>query len=402
MSTSDVTRRQFITAASAAGLAATLSRSAWGRSPATADKLAALGGEPVRKGGSWPAWPYRDAQVIEAATKTAQSGVWCRIDAPQTGAVATLGIGPGDEVITSPYTDPGTLAGILAARALPVLADLDPLSFQLDPQDVERKINDNTRAIMPVHIMGQPVDMDAIMRLAKQHNLKVIEDACQAHLASSKTLGCGEGGAIVGNDEELVEQCYTVHNHGTSRAGRTEVAGPKYRMNEFEAAILLAQLPGLAERFARRNENAHHLTARLQACPGIVPQKLYPGTEAGTYYVYGATYLSEQFADADRRTFLKALAAEGIGMSGYIAQGLHREPWVDHILGTKVYQRMYGATRLAQYREQLACSRCDEVCANVVSMFASGILLATQDDMDDIADAICKVHEQRDQLREIS
>lgn len=451
MSTNEVTRRQFIAAASAAGLAATLTRPARGKSPARADKLAVLGGEPIRKGGTWPAWPYRDAHVIEAATKTAQSGVWCRIDAPQSGAVATferefaqlvgakycvatgsgtqalhtcveaLGIGPGDEVITSPYTDPGTLAGILAARALPVLADLDPLSFQLDPQDVERKINANTRAIMPVHIMGQPVDMDAIMRIAKQHNLKVIEDACQAHLAvhrdrklgtigdlgcfsfqSSKTLGCGEGGAIVGNDEALLERCYTVHNHGTSRAGRTEVAGPKYRMNEFEAAILLAQLPGVTERFARRNENAQHLTARLQECPGIVPQKLYPGTEAGTYYVYGATYLREQFADADRRTFLKALAAEGIGMSGYIGQGLHREPWVDHILGTKVYQRMYGAARLAEYREQLACSRCDEVCANVVSMFASGILLATPADMDDIADAICKVYEQRDQLRLVS
>ncbi|MHC4630768.1 MAG: DegT/DnrJ/EryC1/StrS family aminotransferase, partial [Planctomycetota bacterium] len=99
---------------------------------------------------------------------------------------------------------------------------------------------------------------------------------------SSKTIACGEGGAIIGNDEELMDKCYTVHNHGTSRRGRTEVAGPKYRMNEFEAAVLLGQLPGVHERFARRNENAAHLTSRLKDVPGIFPQKLYEGTTSGS------------------------------------------------------------------------------------------------------------------------
>ena len=204
--------------------------------------LAILGGEPVRKNKSWPSWPHRDETVLDSVANTTKSGIWCRIQSQSgtvpafekefaqligakfcvgTGAgtqalhtcVEALGIGPGDEVITSPYTDPGTIASILSARALPVLADLDPESFQLDPDDVERRITEDTKAIMPVHIMGQPCDMDRIMAIAKRHNLKVIEDACQGHLAeyrgkklgsigdlgsfsfqASKTIACGEGG----------------------------------------------------------------------------------------------------------------------------------------------------------------------------------------------------------------
>ena len=183
---------------------------------------------------------------MEAVVKTTKSGIWCRIQSA-TGTVPTfekeyaklmgarfcvatgsgtqalhtcveaLGIGAGDEVITSPYTDPGTIAAILSARALPVLADLDPASYQLDPDDVEKRITENTRAIMPVHMMGQPCHLERILAIAKKHNLAVIEDAAQAHLAeyqgkklgtiaplgcfsfqTSKTIACGEGGAIVG------------------------------------------------------------------------------------------------------------------------------------------------------------------------------------------------------------
>ncbi len=106
-------------------------------------------------------------------------------------AVEALGMGPGDEVITSPYTDPGTIASILSARALPVLADIDRFSFQLDPDDVERRINQNTKAIMPVHMMGQPAHMERFMQMAKKYNLFIIEDACQAHFAKyqGKLLG---------------------------------------------------------------------------------------------------------------------------------------------------------------------------------------------------------------------
>lgn len=451
MNKNDLTRRQFIAAASAGSLAAVASRSipANGNVTKKAGKLAILGGEPVRKNKSWPSWPYWDEKVINKVVETTKSRIWCRIQS-ESGTVPTfekefaqlmganfcvatgsgtqalhtcveaLGIGAGDEVITSPYTDPGTIASILSARALPVLADLDRESYQLDPDDVERRITENTKAIMPVDMMGQPCNMEKIMAIAKKHNLKVIEDACQAHLAeyqgkklgtigdvgcfsfqSSKTIACGEGGAIIGNDEELMDNCFTVHNHGTSRRGRTEVAGPKYRMNEFEAAVLLGQLPGVQERFARRNQNAAYLTSRLKDIPGIFPQKLYEGTTSGSFYIYAMTYQKEHFNDADRSKFLKAVHAEGVSLDGYIRQGLHREPWIDHILDSKVYQKMFSKERLQRYREQNSCPSCDQVCQELVMIWASGPLLGTEDDMDDVANAILKVYENRDKLNSI-
>ena len=450
MDKNNLTRRQLLATASAGTLAA-VSRSipAYGDISNKAGKLAILGGEPVRKNKSWPRWPYWDENVIDSVVKTTKSRIWCRIQS-KSGTVPTfekkfaqlmgtkfcvatgsgtqalhtcveaLGIGAGDEVITSPYTDPGTIASILVARALPVLADLDRQSYQLDPDDVERRITENTKAIMPVHMMGQPCDMGRIMAIAKKHNLKVIEDAAQAHLAeyqgkklgtigdlgcfsfqSSKTIACGEGGGIIGNDEQLMDKCYTVHNHGTSRAGRTEVAGPKYRMNEFEAAVLLGQLPGVKERFARRNKNAAYLTSRLKDIPGIVPQKLYKGTASGSFYLYATTYRKEHFNGADRSKFLKAVSAEGVSLSPYIRQGLHKEPWTGHILSSKVYQKMFSKKRLQRYRDEIKCPNCDQVCQEMVMIWASGPLLGTKEDMADIANAIIKVYENRDKLHSI-
>ncbi len=444
----DLTRRQFLAVASAGSIAAAASTALPARAGvgSKAGKLALLGGEPVRSKKSWPAWPHIDDQIVEAVVKTTRSGIWCRIQSA-TGTTVTfekeyaklvgsrfcvatgsgtqalhtcveaLGIGPGDEVITSPYTDPGTIAGILSARALPVLADLDPASYQLDPEDVERRINENTRALMPVHMMGQPCHLERFLELGRKHHLPVIEDAAQAHLSeyqgkqlgtlgrlgcfsfqTSKTIACGEGGAIVGDDEELMDKCYTVHNHGTSRKGRTEVIGPKYRMNEFEAAVLLAQLGGVRERFQRRNENAAYLTARLKGCPAVVPQKLYPGTTSGSYYLYAMSYKKEHLNNVDRARFLKAVEAEGVSLSPYIERGLHREPWVDNIVKAKAYQKMYSAKRLQQFRDEMNCPRCDQVCQEMVMLWASGPLLGTRADMDDVADAILKVYENRDAL----
>lgn len=451
MKTFDLTRRRFISVASAGSLGAVASSvmPVFDNIADNAGKLAILGGEQIRKNKSWPSWPYIDENVVDSIVKTTRSGIWCRIDSKSgtvsafekayaelmgvktsvavgsgTQALSTcveaLGIGPGDEVITSPYTDPGTLESILGSRALPVLADLDRESYQLDPDDVERRISENTRAIMPVHIMGQPCNMERIMAIAGKHNLKVIEDACQAHLSeyqgkklgtigdvgcfsfqTSKTIACGEGGAIIGNDEELMDKCFTVQNHGTSRRGRTETIGPKYRMNEFEGAILLGQLAGAKERFIRRNENAAYLTSKLKDFPGVVPQKLYEGTKSGSFYLYAMSYHKEHFNNAERSKFLKALNAEGISLSGYIPNGLHKEPWVDHILNLKVYQKMYSPARLKKYREEMSCPVCDKVCDEMLMLWASGPLLGEKSDMDDIINAIMKVYDNRDKLNQI-
>jgi len=113
-------------------------------------------------------------------------------------------------------------------------------------------------------------------------------------------------------------------------------------------------------------------------------------------------YRKEHFNGAPRSAFLKAMAAEGIKLSPYIANGLHREAWVDHILGLKGYQKMYSPSRLKQYKEELVCPVCDRICSDeMVMLWASGPLLGTKSDMDDIINAIMKVYENRDQLKNI-
>jgi dTDP-4-amino-4,6-dideoxygalactose transaminase len=454
MKSNHFTRRKFIKTTSVSAITASqIVTAAYAISNRgdTSGKLAALGGKPVRSNKSWPRWPYYDQNIIDSVLKTTKSGIWCRIQDKENGTVTTferkwaemmgvrkcvatgsgtqalhtaveaLGIGPGDEVITSPYTDPGTVASILAARALPVLADIDRFSFQMDPDDVEGRINPNTKAIMPVHMMGQAAHMERFMEMAEKHNLFIIEDACQAHFAkykskllgtigtlgcfshqSSKVLNCGEGGNIIGNDEKLMDRCFTVQNHGTSRLGRTETIGPKYRMDEFDAAILLGQIPTVMARHALRNKNANYLTSKIKDIPGIQSQKMYDGQEDGSYYLYAMNYDKNLYNGIHRSIYLKALAAEGINLSPYIKNGLHKEPWVDNIINRRVYKKMYTSQRLQQFKDEMVCPNCDAVCQEeIVMIWASGPLLGTQDDMDDIINALTKVYENRDQLREV-
>jgi len=450
-------RRKFIHAVTTASLGMAVSTSVQSQATGptilnrTHGKLAVLGGTPIRLAGRiGPPWPYIDDRVVESVVKTTKSGIWSRIQSANgtvpsfekdfaaligtdycvgTGAgtqalstcVEALGIGPGDEVITSPYTDMGTISSILTSRALPVLVDVDPDAFQLDPDEVERKINRNTKAIMPVHIFGVAANMERIMSIAKKHSLKVIEDACQAPLAryqgkglgtigdlgcfsfqASKSISCGEGGAVVGNAQALMDRCYTVQNRGASRKGSNETIGPKYRMNEFEGSILMGQFPGIKERFQIRNENANYLTARLKGFAGLVPQKHYPGTESGAYYHYGMTYHKDHFNGVERSKFLKAVAVEGVGLGSYIKTGLHREPWVGHIVGLKGYKTMYSASRLKEYQEGMHLPNCDRITdETMVSFWGSGALLAGRNEMDNIINAIMKVYENRDKLNSI-
>jgi len=451
MKTNEYSRRRFIGTVSATSVAAVAAGSAFaGVTIAKApEKLAILGGEPVRKKDkAFPKWPYVDEKVVDSVVKTTRSGIWCRIDSPSnrvsifekeyanligtkfcqaTGSgtqslhtcCETLGIGAGDEVITSPLTDPGTISSILTSRALPVMADVNLETQQIDPAEIEKRITENTRAIMPVHWGGQSCDMDKIMAIAKKHNLRVIEDSCQAMLGeykgkklgtigdfgtfsfqSSKTMACGEGGAIVGNDEALMEKCFTFQNHGTNRKGLTEIGGPKYRMNEFQAAVLLGQIDGVKDRIAKRRENGFYLNSKLKGFAGVVPQKLYEG-DAGVFYLYLTQYHKEHFNDVSRSKFLKALSAEGINLNAFHTIGMNKEPWTKTILSDRIYQKMFSPARLQKFTDELACPNCDTILENVVMSWASGPLLGTREDMDDIINAIMKIYDNRDKLNSI-
>jgi dTDP-4-amino-4,6-dideoxygalactose transaminase len=202
-----------------------------------------------------------------------------------------MDIGPGDEVITVPYTFIATAEAILLVGARPVFVDIDPHSYLMDVGQIEAKITANTRAIMPVHLYGQTADMDAINALAQRYGLKVIEDACQAHGALykgrcagglgdaasfsfyfSKNLGgYGEGGFITTNDDELAHKLRMLRDHGSERRYYHDLVGMNARLDELQAVILRVKLPHLEEWNECRRQNAARYNALLRGLPLILP-----------------------------------------------------------------------------------------------------------------------------------
>ena len=249
-------------------------------------------------------------------------------------------------------------------------------------------------------------------------SLKVIEDACQAHLTeyqgrklgtigdlgcfsfqAGKNIGCGEGGGIVSDDQELMDICYTIQNRGINRRGEAERIGPKYRMNEFEAALLLPQLETAREVFNIRNDNAWYLNSKLREFPGVQPQKLYEGTGGCSWWVFLTQYKKEHFNDAGRDKFTQALRAEGVSAGGYIANGFHRSDVItNHILDLKVYKNMYSQDRLKRYRDELPLPNCDRVTDEINLSFGGVQMASSKEYLDKVFDAIIKVYENRDKL----
>jgi perosamine synthetase len=448
MNKKDLNRREFLNAASAASLAAAASGSipAYANAGKKAGKLAILGGQPVRTK-PFPSWPVWDKSAEESVLSILRSGNWyrgrgntvskfeeqyaklmgakrCVCTVNGTNALLTalhvLDIGVGDEVIVSPYTFIATYNVVFGSSALPVFVDTDPETFQINPDKIEERINENTRAIMPVHILGLPANMDKINAIAKKHNLVVIEDACQAWLAewrgkkcgtvgdlgcfsfqNSKHLPCGEGGAVIGNDEKIMDRCFSYHNCGRpfgsiKPTSGYPIMGTNRRMTEYQAAILLSQIKRLEKDAQKRTKNADYLTSKIKDIPGIVPAKFYDGVTRAAYHLYPFRYKKERFNNLSRDKFLSALRAEGVpSSSGYGPQ--YKDGVVEAVLTSKNFKRSFSKERLDKYRKELHYPENDQLCKEAV-WFTQNLLLGTKRDMDDIADAILKIYENRDKL----
>ena len=410
----------------------------------TASQPALLGGTPVRRS-KFPAWPVADSREEEALVGLVRSGKWfrgervaafesayasltgarhCLATANGTSALITslsaLGIGPGDEVIVPPYTFVATINAVLLMHALPVFVDSDLDTFQIDARKIEPAITDRTRAIVPVHLGGAAADLDTTLAVAKKRGIPVIEDACQAHLAewrgrkvgtygatgcfsfqASKNLNSGEGGAVLTNDEELVEKCYRFHNN--SRGRRNTGAdfsyrntGANLRMTEFQAALLAAQMTRLEAQSRTREQNAAYLTNLLEQIPGIAPARMYQGCTRNAYHLYMFRYDSSQFSGLPRATFLRALAAEGIPASGGYSP-LNKEPFLEDAFSSRGFAAIYSKQRLQAWREQNRCPVNDRLCGEAIWLTQT-MLLGPKQDMDDIADAVRKVRSHAAQL----
>jgi len=420
-------------AAVAAGLSALRKVRASDRKPAL------LGGAPVRRE-PFPSWPVfgepeergllgvlRSAKWGRGSGKTVEAfeesyaklvgARYCLATANGTSALLTAlaaaGIEAGDEVVVPPYTFIATINVVLMRHALPVFADTDIETFQIDPKSIEAVMSPRTAAILPVHLGGAACDLDAITSIASRRNCIVIEDACQAHLAewrglrvgsigkagcfsfqASKNLNSGEGGAMLTNDAQLVERAFAFHNNG--RARRTAAPdftyasyGANLRLTEFQGALLLAQMERLERQARQRDENGRYLTSMLAEIDGIRPARTYAGCTRNAYHLYMFRYDASRFAGLSKAGFLKALRAEGIPASGGYAP-LNREPFLEQVIQSKGYRAIYGEARLKQWREQNHCPANDRLCSEAIWL-TQNMLLGPRSDMEQIVEAIQRI-----------
>lgn len=251
-------------------------------------------------------------------------------------SLVAAGIGEGDEVITSAFTFIATAEAIRYVGAIPVYVDIRPDTFNLDPELIETAITDKTRAILPVHLFGQPADMNAIMTLAEKHNLKVIEDCAQSFGADidgkmtggiglagahsffpSKNLGCyGDGGMITTNDDSVADMLLMLRNHGSKERYYHEVIGYNSRLDELQAVVLRAKLKHLPQYNQERRRAAHRYSNGLAGSVVTPPHEDGKGTHV--YHQY--TVLSEQ-----RDAVMKKLADNQIASAIYYPVPLHQQ-----------------------------------------------------------------------------
>lgn len=334
-------------------------------------RLAVLGGDPACTN-PFPRWPQWGAREEERLKEALESGYWgldsvlvseweerfARLQGVRHAAsvsngtislslaLRARGIGRGDEVIVPAYTFMATAAAVLWIQAVPVFADIEPGTFNISPASIRANLNPRTRAVIPVHIAGCPCDMDAIGRIAREHNLALIEDAAQAHGAmwngrgigaigdigsfsfqSSKNLPAGEGGMLVSDSKEYWEIFTSLKNCGRVPGGAEyehHTLGTNARMSAFAAAVLLAQAERFEEQFQQRERNWAYLKSALADVPGIALQERDARVDCHALHLLIFRYDPEGFRGLPREEFMRALSAEGVPCrAGY--RPLHQE-----------------------------------------------------------------------------
>ncbi|MFX1317969.1 MAG: DegT/DnrJ/EryC1/StrS family aminotransferase [Promethearchaeota archaeon] len=267
-------------------------------------------------------------------------------------ALLAFDVKPGDEVIAPPFSFIATTNMVLLTGAKAVFADISMDTFTLDPEKVEAAITPRTKAIIPVHLYGHPADMDPLIELATKHDIRIIEDACQAHgskyrgqdvgtigdvgcysLYPSKVITTGEGGLLTTNDEDLAERLRQIRTHGEIKPYEYVQLGHNYRMPEIQSAIGLAQVNRLSEFLNARKANAEYLTKNLRDIEGIIlPTEASWATH--NWYLYTIRILSPRKRDVVQ----KALHEAQIGAAVYYEVPLHLTP---------IYRKLF------QYKEGL-------------------------------------------------
>jgi len=421
-------------------------------------KLAINGGEKVvqrQLGKGWPVWDEREERAV---LEVVRSGIWWRggyqgenaknskvnrfedaFAAYQSAkycvavtngtqaiecALKTVGVEAGDEVLVPALTFVASATAIALVNAVPVFVDIDPETYNIDPDAMEAAITDKTRAAVIVHNGGYPCDMDRIAEIARKHDIKIVEDCAHAHgsewkgtrvgalvdmgtfsFQMGKTLTCGEGGAVVTNDQELAERAYSFHHIGRI-SGRPfyefHRVASNLRMTEWQGAVLLAQLQRLDEQTETRERNTAHLAAGLKDISGVDPIDRDPRVTRWGFYYWNFHYRQDEFEGVPKDKFIKALNAEGVPAG----TGAHGAP----IYTNPLFQSMnFGRTgcpvKCPLYGKEVDfskvhCPEAERVYKTQALSLTHRLFLGPQEDMDLILEAIRKVRENVHELKE--
>ena len=327
-------------------------------------------------------------------------------------ALGALNCDVAQEMITTPITDMGTVAPIMLQNCIPIFADLELDYYDLSPESIESRITEKTRAIIVVHLFGQPADMDAILAIGKKHGIAVIEDCCQSYLSEYKgklvgtmgDIGCfslqqskhmasGDGGIIVTNDDELARRARLFMDKGWPRGGGPRqygFLGINYRMNELTGAVAAAQVGKVEGTVERRRASAAAVTERLSSIPGVLTPKVREGCKH-SWWQY-PFMIDDQAFTVSPKDFAAAVSAEGVGIGhGYIGQPIY----MCQILQDKA---TYGASQCPfscpHYGRELAYR--EEDCPNTLEILRRLLIapcneMFVEQDVDDIVSAISKV-----------
>ena len=404
--------------------------------------LAINGGSAIRSE-KFPVWPVWGDEEIENLTRVIKSGKWGRLHGTVTSefekkyaefqqakhcicinsgttalkiALLAADVDPGTEVIVPAYTFIATASAVVEMGGIPVFVDIDPNTYNIDPAKIEAAITDKTSAIMPVHFAGRPADMDAILAIAKKHNLKVVEDAAQAWGAewkgtrmgaigdagcfsfqSSKNINSGEGGAIVTNDDEIARMSHSHSNCGRSEDGMWYehfYFGGNYRITELQAAVLMAQLGRYEEQLKIRQENHKYLDEKLAKIDGIEPLITDDRITSHACHIYIFRYKKDGFNGAEKKRFIEALNKEGIPASPGYSIPLYNQPVFEKL----AFGPRGKSVELDIDYSTFKCPETEVACYDESIWLTQNVLLGTTQDMDDIVAAISKIKENSTEL----
>jgi dTDP-4-amino-4,6-dideoxygalactose transaminase len=404
--------------------------------------LAMLGGKKA-KGKPFPVWPYYDSNEDRALKEVLESRVWWRTPGTKTlefeksfakfhGArhgiavtngtaalevtIAALGITAGDEVIVPNFTFVASASAVLFANALPVLVDVDPETYCIDPDLVEDAITSRTKAIIAVHMGGHPADLDRLKKIASRKRLALIEDSAHAHASewrgqrvgtfgvagtfsfqSSKLITAGEGGMIISNNDKFEVQARSVHDCGRMPGEwfySHFIYGSNYRLSEWQGAILQVQLGRLDQQTKRRHHNARLLDRLLGAIPGITPQKLDDRCTRNGQYAYIFHVNKKEFAGLSTERFTEALNAEGIPHQASYPP-LHQ---LDMFRNGEYRKRLSGKQAKDKHKFLKGKFPVTQRAAWETVWLPQPVLLGDEEDMHEIAAAITKIRKNAKEL----